>query len=191
MLYTNTSTALEIMQNVSLLLFVFIRPEPHAHSLLVFVTIRTPHKLFAHIRTTKPRHEPRRLVMPEPAPRIPTSVDARVMAPVLIIEVLALRLRAIHAIETQTVEVLLGVCLGLQDHTLPVRAAAAFAGEHEVVFERAQTVDDLLYGRVTDDIFDGEGVDLGEGVEVLAYGRVPAGALFSAIAEQVTALLVK
>jgi hypothetical protein len=52
MLYTDTSTALEIMQNVSLLLFVFIRTEPQAQSFLVLVAIRTPHNLLAYIRTT-------------------------------------------------------------------------------------------------------------------------------------------
>jgi hypothetical protein len=59
MLYTNTSTALEIMQNVSLLLFVFIGTEPQAQSFLVLVAIRTPHNLLAYIRTTQPRHIPR------------------------------------------------------------------------------------------------------------------------------------
>jgi hypothetical protein len=45
--------------------------------------------------------------------------------------------------------------------------------------------------RVTDDVFNGEDVDLGERVEVAADGGVPAAAGFGVVAEEVAAFLVE
>lgn len=59
------------------------------------------------------------------------------------------------------------------------------------ILEVSETVDDLLNGRVGDDVLDGEDIDLGERVEVAADGGVPAGAGLDLVAEKMSALLVE
>jgi hypothetical protein len=84
------------------------------HSLLLLLLRRTiailaAHDLLAEIRASEPRHIPGRLVVGDPAACIPAAADALVVLPVLIIQRLALRFGAIHAIEAETVEVAFGV----------------------------------------------------------------------------------
>jgi hypothetical protein len=171
--------------------FIRVHADPKSLSLLLLIAIRAPHDLLTDIRATQPRHIPSRLIMSNPAPRIPPAINTRVVAPVLIVNVLALRLRAIHTVKTQSIEVRLSVRLGLKHHNLPLHAAAASASGYEVELEGAQAVDDLLNGRVADYVFDGESVDLGKRVEVLADSCVPAGACFSAVTEEVAYFLVE
>jgi hypothetical protein len=122
---------------------------------------------------------------------VPPPVNIRVESPVLVVKILPLGLRMIHAIQTQPIEVLLRVSLGLEHHRLPLHAATAHAGGHVGVREVSKARDDLLNRRVADDVLDGEDIDLGECVEVAADGGVPTAAGFGAVAEKVAAFLVE
>lgn len=146
------------------------------------IALRIPHNLLPHIRSTQPRHIPARLIMLHPTPRIIATTHALIALPILPIDTLSLRVRALHTIQTQTVEVRFGVSFGLEHDGLPVDVAATRARGSEVVLEGFETVDDLLDGGVADYVFDWEDVDFGEGVEVLADGGVPAVAGFGAVA---------
>jgi hypothetical protein len=59
------------------------------------------------------------------------------------------------------------------------------------VCEVTEARDDLLDGRVADDIFDGEDVDFGEREEVAADGGVPAAAGFYVVTQEVATVLVE
>jgi hypothetical protein len=60
-----------------------------------------------------------------------------------------------------------------------------------VVLEVAEAADDLLDGGVADNIFNRKYINLRERVEVAADCRVPTGADFGVVTEEVTALLVE
>ena len=96
------------------------------------------------------------------------ATDALVMLPVLVVEILAVRLGAVHTIQTEPVEIVLGIGFGFEDRGLPVHLATTAAGRLMRVLEVSEAVDDLLNGRVANNIFDGEYINFCKGVEVAA-----------------------
>jgi hypothetical protein len=123
--------------------------------------------------------------------RVPAAVDVGIVIPVFVVKVLTLRLGAIHTVETQSVEVVRGVLLSHTHNLIKIYVAAARTGRRMDVLKLSETVNDLLDRRPGDDIFDGEGIDAGQGAEVLADCRVPAGTIIGAVAKKMTALFVK
>jgi hypothetical protein len=122
---------------------------------------------------------------------VPATIDVRVVLLILIVKVLALRLRTVHAVKADTVEVALGVRLGLEHDRLPIHAAAARAFRHVCVLESTEAVDDVLNRVVADDVFDRKHFALGESMKVATEDCVPAVAGLCAVAEEVAALLAK
>jgi hypothetical protein len=148
-------------------------------------------KLLSDVQTTEPADVPGRLIVSNPALRVPATVGVLVVLPVIVVQILSLGIRAVHTVQAQAVEVLIGIGLRLQNNRLPIPIIAADACSGVAVAEGSKTVDNLLDRRGADYVVDGEHVDLGEGVEVAANSRVLALALAGVVAPDMAILLVE
>lgn len=137
------------------------------------VSVRTK-DLLANVWTTKPRNVPSRLAMLDATASVPPPTIRLVVLLVLIIKIIAPRFATILTVETDAIEVAVSVGTGAKNDRIPVNANAALTLGSVLKLEAFEAACDLRDAGGVEDVVDGPGLALCEGVLVTTNIGVPA-----------------